>query len=148
MYKCDVKREIKSNDESTDYKRTRLETKDPHELHQSEQNEVERRVLRSQSGAVKPNHEGRSAARFSCFLCRAITYSVRLSPDISPILLSNIIVDLYGCVAGVQCVATAALGSGNPVVIATIDVVIIGFEALSFETLKFLTSIVQRAASL
>src|SRR6266568_5024498 len=74
--------------------------------------------------------------------------SLWLSPDVSPILFSNIVVNRDRCAATVQCITAVALRPRNPVVFASVRVVVIGFEPCSLQALKLQTPIIKRATGL
>ena len=73
---------------------------------------------------------------------------MRLSPDNSPVFLTNIVVNLHGASASVQCIAAIAFGAGNPIIVPTFNVVIVRFKASAFEALEFVIAIVKSASRL
>src|SRR5439155_26836168 len=74
--------------------------------------------------------------------------SLRLSSDVSPILLAHVLINLNGCAATIQRIAASALRAGNPVVLACLHAVVIRLEARALETLKRLTTVVKCAPAL
>ena len=62
--------------------------------------------------------------------------SPRLSSDVSPILLAHVVVDLDGRASAIQRIPAMALRTGDPEMLACFHVIIISFEAASFETLE------------
>jgi hypothetical protein len=59
-----------------------------------------------------------------------------LSPDLAPIFLAHIFIDLNGPAGAVESVAAATFGSGDPIVLAGLDAVVIGLEASALRLWK------------
>src|ERR1041385_4186963 len=74
--------------------------------------------------------------------------SLRLSSNVSPILLANIPINLNRCAATIQRIATFALRARNPIILACLHAVVIGLKACAFEALERLTAVVQCAPGL
>jgi hypothetical protein len=71
--------------------------------------------------------------------------SVRLSSDVSPILLANILINLDGQTAAVKRVATPALRTGNPIILARLDAIVVGLETCALEALERLATVIECA---
>src|SRR6185503_298427 len=67
---------------------------------------------------------------------------------LSPVLLANVFINLDGCAATVQRIATSALGAGNPIILSRLHAVVVGLEARPLEALERLTAIVECASGL
>ena len=74
--------------------------------------------------------------------------SVGLSANQAPIFFTNVVIDFDWGVAAIQSITAAPFRAGNPIILARFDVVIVGFETGSFETLKLLAAIVKGAFGL
>src|ERR1039457_1017349 len=71
-----------------------------------------------------------------------------LASNVSPILLTHILVNLDGRAATIQRIATVTLWARNPVVVARVHIVVVGLETQPLETLKTPATIVNRPARL
>jgi hypothetical protein len=71
-----------------------------------------------------------------------------LSSDVSPILIANVVINLNGCAATIQCIATSALRARNPIILACLDAAVVGLETCALKTLKSLATIVECAPGL
>src|SRR5438105_558341 len=71
-----------------------------------------------------------------------------LPPDLSPIFLTNVFVNLGWDVPAIQPIAAASLGSGNPVILTRVHVIVVGLETRSLQTLKSVPAVIQRTPSL
>src|SRR5262245_17311002 len=80
--------------------------------------------------------------------CHGFMNSLGLSSDSLPILFAHVFINLNGCAPAVQRIAASLLRTGNPIILARLDAVIIGFEARAFEALERLTVVIERPASL
>src|SRR5437868_13826946 len=74
--------------------------------------------------------------------------SFRLSSDVPPILIANIFINLNGCAATIQSIATSALRPGNPIILACLHAVVVGLETCSLEALERLTTVIECSSGL
>lgn len=79
---------------------------------------------------------------------RSCSRSLWLSSDVPPILLTHVVINLDGRAAAMQRVTAVALRTGNPEVVACLDVVVVRLKTQPFEALKAPAAIVNRPASL
>jgi len=74
--------------------------------------------------------------------------SLRLSSDVFPILLANVLINLDGRAPTIQRIATSPLRAGNPIILARLDAVVVGLETCTFEALESLTTVIECAPGL
>src|SRR5256885_14724282 len=70
----------------------------------------------------------------------------RLTPDVAPIFFADVIIDLDRRAAAVERVTAAALGTGDPIVLAGLYAVVVGLETLALKALECLTTIIECAS--
>src|SRR5205085_406843 len=92
----------------------------------------------------------RAPPRVACsdLLGHGFINSLRLSSDVPPIPLANILINLHRQDRAIHAVSASPLRSGNPIIVACLHAIVVRLEAPSLETLKSLTPVVQCAPRL
>ena len=82
---------------------------------------------------------------FACASDSALVFQIGAIPNLRPILLANIIVNFD--LAGIEPITAILLAAGDPVMLVSLNIVVVGFVA-AFQRPKPLVLVINRAASL